>query len=65
MPVAVEFGAGVGQESVEQPPDLCHGEGDDAGRFVSAVSRWVAWAARAVRKAWASMARVMCRYQPG
>lgn len=46
-----------GRESVQEPSDFRHGEGDEAGRFVSAVSRWAAWVAGVVRKARASMAR--------
>ncbi|HEY9368837.1 MAG TPA: hypothetical protein VIU94_10420 [Streptomyces sp.] len=49
---------------LQKPADLCHGESDDAAGRVVSAARFAALAARPVRKVWASMARVMCRYQP-
>src|SRR5690349_12373567 len=48
----------------QESPDLCHGEADQVAGTVSAAPFDAAAAAMAARKAWASMARVMCRIQP-
>lgn len=48
----------------QQTADLGWGEVHEVGRVASSSPFSRSWAAVAARKAWASMARVMCRYQP-
>jgi hypothetical protein len=56
--------AAVG-EAVDQTPELGEAEGDEVGGSVSAFPASSSRARRTVRQAWAAMARVMWRCQPG
>jgi hypothetical protein len=55
-------GAGDGDQACQETSDLGEGEMDEPGIFVPGSS-FPAVAAVTVRKAWASIASVTCRYQ--
>ena len=57
-------GSAVG-EAGDQPLYLGEAEVDELGGSVSAFPASSSRARRTVRQAWAAMARVMCRCQPG
>jgi hypothetical protein len=54
-----------GTASRQEPADLCQAERDEERSVSAAPFASSAWTAKSERKAWASMARVTCRYQPG
>src|SRR4051794_10491193 len=57
-------GTAIGEPG-DQAPDLGEAEADELGGSVSALSVSSWRARRTVRQAWAAMARVMWRCQPG